>query len=111
MLQDKDTNQGFTKIQKFASKFELGRSNGASWKRLTLHANDNSKVSFMVQMPCHRQTRREDKVMQVLRTFNGYDINYSTGAVILDEGIQCSTTEERDTKTQPFFPLTSRSLL
>jgi transformation/transcription domain-associated protein len=25
----------------------------------------------MVQIPCHRQCRREDKVMQVLRTFNG----------------------------------------
>jgi len=98
------------KIQKFASKFELGRSNGASWKRLTLHANDNSKVSFMVQMPCHRQTRREDKVMQVLRTFNGYDIHFST-IVTLDKSLQCSTTEERDAKTQPFFPLTSRSFL
>ncbi|KAF9453072.1 FAT-domain-containing protein [Macrolepiota fuliginosa MF-IS2] len=69
--EDKDTNQNFVKIQKFASKFELGRSNGTCWKRFTLHGNDNTKTSFMVQIPCHRQCRREDKVMQVLRTFNG----------------------------------------
>ena len=99
MLQDKDTNQSFMKIQKFASKFELGRSNGACWKRFTLHANDNSKISFMVQMPCHRQTRREDKVMQVLRTFNGYDLHFSVRAVTLDESLQCFATEERGTKT------------
>ncbi|XP_006460304.1 hypothetical protein AGABI2DRAFT_184795 [Agaricus bisporus var. bisporus H97] len=69
--EDKDTNQNFVKIQKFAPKFELGRSNGVCWKRFTLHGNDNTKTSFTVQIPCHRQCRREDKVMQILRTFNG----------------------------------------
>ncbi|KAF9485316.1 hypothetical protein BDN70DRAFT_848082 [Pholiota conissans] len=69
--EDKDTNQYFVRIQKFAPKFENCRSNGSWWKRLTLHGNDNSKTSFTVQLPCHRQYRREDRVIQIFRTFNG----------------------------------------
>jgi hypothetical protein len=70
-IQDKDSNQNFVRIQKFAPKFEICRSNGSYWKRLTLHGSDNSKTSFAVQLPCHRHYRREDRVMQILRTFNG----------------------------------------
>jgi len=70
-LQDKDTNQAFIRIQKFAPKFENCRSTGSCWKRITLYGNDNSKTSFVVQLPCHRQYRREDRVIQVLRNFNG----------------------------------------
>ncbi|PPQ93995.1 hypothetical protein CVT25_009843 [Psilocybe cyanescens] len=69
--EDKDSNQYFIRIQKFAPKFENIRSNGNCWKRLTLHGNDNSKTSFTVQLPCNRQYRREDKMIQMLRTFNG----------------------------------------
>ncbi|KAF8974524.1 hypothetical protein BDZ97DRAFT_2053099 [Flammula alnicola] len=69
--EDKDSNQYFVRIQKFAPKFENCRSNGSWWKRLTLHGNDNSKTSFTVQLPCHRQHRREDRVIQIFRTFNG----------------------------------------
>ncbi|KAF8640045.1 hypothetical protein AX17_001287 [Amanita inopinata Kibby_2008] len=68
--EDKDSNQNFVRIQKFAPKFEFCRSNGSCWKRFTLHGHDNSRTSFTVQLPCHRQYRREDRVMQVLRTFN-----------------------------------------
>ncbi|TFK75868.1 hypothetical protein BDN72DRAFT_954419 [Pluteus cervinus] len=68
--EDKDSNQNFVRIQKFAPKFEHCRSNGNCWKRIVLHGNDNSKTSFVVQLPCHRHHRREDRVMQVLRTFN-----------------------------------------
>ncbi|KAJ3510077.1 hypothetical protein NLJ89_g4881 [Agrocybe chaxingu] len=69
--EDKDSNQYFVRIQKFAPKFENCRSNGSCWKRFTLHGNDNSKTSFTVQLPCHRQYRREDRVIQVFRTLNG----------------------------------------
>ncbi|KAF9567316.1 hypothetical protein CPC08DRAFT_17123 [Agrocybe pediades] len=69
--EDKDSNQYFIRIQKFAPKFENCRSNGICWKRLTLHGNDNSKTSFTVQLPCNRQYRREDRVVQMFRTFNG----------------------------------------
>jgi hypothetical protein len=69
-LQDKDNNQNFVRIQKFGPKFEYCRTNGSCWKRFTLTGHDNSKTSFTVQLPCHRQYRREDRVMQILRTFN-----------------------------------------
>ncbi|KAF8897572.1 hypothetical protein BD779DRAFT_388223 [Infundibulicybe gibba] len=68
--EEKDSNQNFVRIQKFAPKFENCRSNGTCWKRFTLHGSDNSRTSFTVQLPCHRQYRREDRVMQILRTFN-----------------------------------------
>ncbi|KDR83700.1 hypothetical protein GALMADRAFT_236040 [Galerina marginata CBS 339.88] len=69
--EEKDSNQYFIRIQKFAPKFENCRSNGSCSKRLTLHGNDNTKTSFTVQIPCHRQFRREDRVVQMFRTFNG----------------------------------------
>ncbi|TFK23272.1 atypical/PIKK/TRRAP protein kinase [Coprinopsis marcescibilis] len=68
--EEKDSNQSFTRILKFASKFETCRSNGSYWKRFTLIGNDHSRTSFVVQLPCHRQWRREERVMQVLRTLN-----------------------------------------
>lgn len=39
-------------------------------KRFSLHGSDNSLTSFMVQLPCHRQCRREERVIQIFRTFN-----------------------------------------
>ena len=41
-------------------------------KRFSLHGSDNSLTSFMVQLPCHRQCRREERVIQIFRTFNWY---------------------------------------
>lgn len=70
--EDKDSNQAFTRIQKFVPKFETCRSNGQYWKRFTLVGNDHSRTSFLVQLPCHRQWRREERVIQVLRTLNTF---------------------------------------
>lgn len=69
--QDKDSNQYFIRIQKFAPKYEMCRSNGSYWKRITLYGSDNSRTSFTVQLPCQRHYRREDRVAQIFRTFNG----------------------------------------
>ncbi|KAF6745749.1 hypothetical protein DFP72DRAFT_856056 [Ephemerocybe angulata] len=63
--EDKDSNQSFVRIQKYAPKFETYRSNGSCWKRFTLYGNDYSKTSFLVQLPCHRQSRREERVIQI----------------------------------------------
>ncbi|KAG5637374.1 hypothetical protein H0H81_004799 [Sphagnurus paluster] len=68
--EDKDSNQNFVRIQKFAPKFENCRSNGVCWKRLTIHGSDNSKTTFSVQVPAYRQYRREDRVIQILQTWN-----------------------------------------
>ncbi|CAL1700686.1 unnamed protein product [Somion occarium] len=69
--EDKNTNQNFVRIQKFDPKFENCRSHGYCWRRITIHGNDNSKTSFAVQLPSGRHTRREERVMQLFRTFNG----------------------------------------
>ncbi|KAF8076441.1 hypothetical protein FPV67DRAFT_1558921 [Lyophyllum atratum] len=68
--EDKDSNQNFVRIQKFAPKIENCRSSGICWRRFTIHGSDNSRITFSVQLPGYRQYRREDRVMQVLRTFN-----------------------------------------
>ncbi|KAF9057606.1 hypothetical protein BJ165DRAFT_1520972 [Panaeolus papilionaceus] len=69
--EDKDSNQTFVRILKFAPKFENCRSNGSSSKRFTLYGHDNTKTSFTVQLPCSRQYRREERFCQIFRTFNG----------------------------------------
>ncbi|KAH9951586.1 hypothetical protein B0H21DRAFT_818036 [Amylocystis lapponica] len=68
--EDKDSNQNFVRIQKFGPKFENCRTHGYCWRRLSIHGHDNSIISFAVQLPSGRHCRREDRVTQVLRTFN-----------------------------------------
>ncbi|KAJ8698457.1 transcription-associated protein 1 [Pleurotus ostreatus] len=69
--EDKDTNQNFVRIQKFASKVENVRTSGQPWKRFTVHGSDGTKTSFFVQLPCTRHSRREERVMQILHTLSG----------------------------------------
>ncbi|KAK7060621.1 transcription-associated protein 1 [Paramarasmius palmivorus] len=69
--EDKDTNQNFVRIQRLASKFDIVRHSGFCWRRITIIGNDNSRISFTVQNPYHRSFRREDRVHQIFRTFNG----------------------------------------
>ncbi|KAJ7507855.1 hypothetical protein B0H11DRAFT_2271401 [Mycena galericulata] len=69
--EDKDSNQNFIRIQKFGPKFENCRTHGGTWKRIIIHGNDNSKTSFSIQLNTTRYSRREERVMQIFRTFNG----------------------------------------
>ncbi|KAH7887705.1 hypothetical protein F5I97DRAFT_1804974 [Phlebopus sp. FC_14] len=69
--EDKDSNQNFVHIERFGPKFENCRSHGYCWRRFTVHGNDHSRTSFSVQLPSGRHCRREERVMQVFRTFNG----------------------------------------
>ncbi|KAF9222005.1 FAT-domain-containing protein [Gyrodon lividus] len=69
--EDKDSNQNFVHIQRFGPKFENCRSHGYCWRRFTVHGNDHSRTSFSVQLPSGRHCRREERVMQVFRIFNG----------------------------------------
>ncbi|KDQ64542.1 hypothetical protein JAAARDRAFT_28186 [Jaapia argillacea MUCL 33604] len=69
--EDKDSNQNFIRIQKFHPKFENCRTHGYCWRRFTIHGNDGSKTTFAVQHPSGRHCRREERVMQLFRTFNG----------------------------------------
>ncbi|KAJ7700136.1 hypothetical protein B0H17DRAFT_1158131 [Mycena rosella] len=69
--EDKDSNQNFIRIQKFGPKFENCRTHGFTWKRIIIHGTDNSKTSFSIQLNATRYSRREERVMQIFRTFNG----------------------------------------
>ncbi|KAF7301711.1 hypothetical protein MIND_00736700 [Mycena indigotica] len=69
--EEKDTNSGFSHIQRFGPRFEHCRIPGATWKRIVIHGSDGSKTAFSVQMNITRYARREERVMQLLRSFNG----------------------------------------
>ncbi|KAF7355349.1 hypothetical protein MSAN_01451500 [Mycena sanguinolenta] len=69
--EDKDSNQNFIRIQKFGPKFENCRTHGITWKRITIHGTDNSQTAFSIQLNSTRYSRREERVMQIFRTFNG----------------------------------------
>lgn len=69
--QDKDSNQNFVRIQKFGPKVENYRTHGCCWRRLTVIGNDHSKTTFAIQTPSGRHSRREERAIQVFRTFNG----------------------------------------
>ena len=73
--QDKDNNQNFVRIQKFAPRVENGRTSGTPWKRFTIIGNDNSRTTFALQFPYLRHFRREERTMQVFRTLNLYVSN------------------------------------
>ncbi|KAL1742601.1 FAT domain-containing protein [Schizophyllum fasciatum] len=68
--EDKDNNQNFVRIQKFAPRVEFGRTSGTPWKRFTIIGNDNSRTTFALQFPYLRHFRREERTMQVFRTLN-----------------------------------------
>ncbi|TRM67802.1 FAT domain-containing protein [Schizophyllum amplum] len=68
--EDKDNNQNFVRIQKFAPRIENGRTAGTPWKRFTVIGNDNSRTTFAMQFPYLRHFRREERTMQVFRTLN-----------------------------------------
>uniref|UniRef100_D8PQ42 Non-specific serine/threonine protein kinase n=1 Tax=Schizophyllum commune (strain H4-8 / FGSC 9210) TaxID=578458 RepID=D8PQ42_SCHCM len=68
--EDKDNNQNFVRIQKFAPRVENGRTSGTPWKRFTIIGNDNSRTTFALQFPYLRHFRREERTMQVFRTLN-----------------------------------------
>ncbi|KAJ7179098.1 FAT domain-containing protein [Mycena filopes] len=69
--EDKDSNQNFIRIQKFGPRFENCRTHGFTWKRIIIHGTDNSKTAFSIQLNATRSSRREERVMQIFRTFNG----------------------------------------
>lgn len=70
--EERDTNQNFVRIQRFGPKVENCRSNAQCWRRITLIGHDGSKTAFSIQNPTSRHARREERLMQVLRTFNGH---------------------------------------
>lgn len=65
-------NTNFIRIMRFAPKVEFCRGTGFTFKRITLIGHDGSKHSFAVQMPTQLWVRREERIQQLFRIFNGY---------------------------------------
>ena len=65
-----DGPQQFSRIRQFGPKFEMSRGPGFCFKRFVIFGHDGVKYTFAVQQPAARWVRREDRVMQLFRTFN-----------------------------------------
>ena len=69
--QHKDKNTDFVRIERFMPTVELVRSVGVCHRRLTIRGHDGSLHPFAVQHPAGRHVRREERIVQLFRIFNG----------------------------------------
>lgn len=63
----RDGNQDFVKIDKFDSMVGVIRRHGTSYRRLVIRGTDGQLHPFAVQNPAGRQTRREERILQLFR--------------------------------------------
>ena len=70
-LQHKDKNQDFIRIERFLPDVDLVRSIGVCHRRLKIRGHDGSIHPFAIQHPAARHCRREERILQLFRHFNG----------------------------------------
>jgi transformation/transcription domain-associated protein len=70
-LQHKDKNQDFVRIERFLPDVDLVRSIGVCHRRLKIRGHDGSVHPFAIQHPAARHCRREERILQLFRHFNG----------------------------------------
>ncbi|KAL4938978.1 hypothetical protein BDV06DRAFT_44315 [Aspergillus oleicola] len=70
-LQHKDKNQDFIRIDRFLPDIDLVRGIGVCHRRLKVRGHDGSVHPFAVQHPAARHCRREERILQLFRIFNG----------------------------------------
>ncbi|KAH0562572.1 hypothetical protein GP486_002747 [Trichoglossum hirsutum] len=70
-LQHKDKNQDFIRIERFLPDVDLVRGIGICHRRLKIRGNDGSVHPFAIQHPAARHCRREERILQLFRIFNG----------------------------------------
>jgi transformation/transcription domain-associated protein len=70
-LLHKDKNQDFVRIDRFLPDVDLVRGIGVCHRRLKIRGHDGSIHSFAVQHPAARHCRREERILQLFRIFNG----------------------------------------
>ena len=70
-LQHKDKNSDFIKIERFLPTVDLVRGIGICHRRLKIRGHDGSIHPFAVQHPTARHSRREERILQLFRIFNG----------------------------------------
>ena len=69
-LKHEDNNVSFIRISHFANKFEVTRSHGVYFRRLTIIGHDGGVSRFAIQVPSVRTSRREERIMQLFRMLN-----------------------------------------
>ncbi|KAH9209380.1 hypothetical protein DL95DRAFT_526909 [Leptodontidium sp. 2 PMI_412] len=70
-LQHKDKNQDFIRIERFLPTVDLVRCIGVCHRRLKIRGHDGSVHPFAIQHPAARHCRREERILQLFRHFNG----------------------------------------
>ena len=70
-LLHKDKNQDFVRIDRFLPDVDLVRGIGVCHRRLKIRGHDGSIQAFAVQHPAARHCRREERILQLFRIFNG----------------------------------------
>lgn len=70
-LLHRDKNTDFIKIERFLPNVDLIRTVGFSHRRLKIRGHDGSVHAFAIQHPAARHSRREERVLQLFRIFNG----------------------------------------
>jgi transformation/transcription domain-associated protein len=70
-LQHKDKNQDFIRVERFLPNVDLVRGIGVCHRRLKIRGHDGSVHPFAVQHPAARHCRREERILQLFRHFNG----------------------------------------
>jgi transformation/transcription domain-associated protein len=70
-LQHRDKNSDFVRIERFLPNVELVRGIGICHRRLTIRGHDGSIHPFAIQFPAARSSRREERILQLFRIFNG----------------------------------------
>lgn len=70
-LQHRDKNQDFVRIERFLPDIDLVRGFGVSHRRIKIRGHDGSTHVFAIQHPAARHCRREERILQLFRIFNG----------------------------------------
>lgn len=70
-LEHRDKNQDFVRIDRFLPDVDLVRGIGVCHRRLKIRGHDGSIHPFAVQHPAARHCRREERILQLFRIFNG----------------------------------------
>jgi transformation/transcription domain-associated protein len=69
-LDHKDKNTDFVKIDRFLPDVDLVRGPTNTFRRLKIRGHDGSIHAFAVQTPTNRYSRREERILQLLRLYN-----------------------------------------
>lgn len=70
-LLHKDKNQDFVRIERFMPDVDLVRAIGVCHRRIRIRGHNGSLHTFAIQHPAARHCRREERILQLFRHFNG----------------------------------------